>query len=492
MGRAMREQEKQLGENQQRHVWRRAHNRKLFRPARFCSFLPDWQYFARLDGPGRGSQTWQQFTNPAPHLLRGEDIVPAFPQTQFRLNHRTGQSHLMMSNYYKPSPAFKQLKSAHVWFLPQQGLFLKTRAMLRAKAMDVIQGHGSQIHRGVSDPDTPAYARIAIAAGTKPRSLQDGHVQPTSLLDRHLLPPGESHGTIRCLQSLPHSIGTAWTGLGIRSQSGSIFEERTAFAIFRGRRAINTTVAFEAYQGTDERQGAVLASQPDRVLFLIQHNRCFPGQNRCQLWQSRRWHLRGCSLGGDLLLTQDGDPTPGRIGQGDHGQKLPSPGDRLFTRRQILPRQHTVISGRSRMPARNAGGIDSTPAPAPHLLRRQIPHECCKQRVLIDLTIFRRLFPLHPHRSRDFGQRSGLHFRHQGIDGVEQCIFGPQKAIVRDRVTTRLLSVKVHTSFASLLSLVPESYSFWPSFTREIAFWFSVSSNKNTEERCWLHVSDKR
>lgn len=327
----MREQEKPLDVDQGRQLRRYAHKRTSLHPVHARFFLSAWRFSMQLDGPGRRSQTtWRQFAHSAP----GAALHPAqvLPPTQVRLLHRAGQGHLTVSNYHRPGLI---LRSAPVWFLLQQG-------------------HGSQVHRGVSAADRLAYMRIAVAGtGTGPHGPQKGHIQPTSLLE---LPP---RGTSQYIQT-----------------SGT---DKMA----------------------DKLQNAALAPQPGCVVHSTRHGH-------------RSFELRYAGLGGKTLLIQNAGPTPGQIRPGEHSRKLPPPGERLAPLQQILQQDTTVVSSRARARARYAGGLHSDPGPALHVI--------CGQHML---TIFkgvadRRPLPLKPRRWCEVGRRSGLRFRHQGINRVKR------------------------------------------------------------------------
>lgn len=172
----MREQEKRLDRDQERQLWPYAHNRTSFRSAHICSILSARRFSVQLDSHGRGSQTWLQFAYPALHLLQGGYPALAFPRTHY---------HLVVGNSHRPGP---MLRSAHAWFLAQQSSSLKAKPLLLAQAVQVSQSDGSQVHRGICDPERSATARIAIAGtALRPHGPQNGYVRP--LPDMHLLSP---------------------------------------------------------------------------------------------------------------------------------------------------------------------------------------------------------------------------------------------------------------------------------------------------------------
>lgn len=90
-------------------------------------------------------------------------------------------------------------------------------------------------------------------------------------------------------------------------------------------------------------------------------------------------------------------------------------------------------------------------------------HEDISQIVLSNPSIFQsfihaRPVALKPQRLRDFWQRFGLRFRHQGIYRVEQGIFGPQETAIN--IVTKLSQyVNVH------LSKIPFWFDDW-NFTQ--------------------------
>src|SRR5258706_3215061 len=125
----MKKRAKWLFGNQGRQFRRLANDRKPVRFANFPPFLAAFRFSAQLDRLGRGSQTRQQFANPASHLLRGGHPLLVFPRTQFRFDHRTRQNHLIVGNRHDQAPALKLLWSTQARFFPQQRLFVKAIAV---------------------------------------------------------------------------------------------------------------------------------------------------------------------------------------------------------------------------------------------------------------------------------------------------------------------------------------------------------------------------
>src|SRR5258708_13590380 len=282
----MIERVKELDRYQVRQFWCLFDDRKAPGLPDGGAFCSPWRFSAGLGRASRCAQTWQQFADPATHLLWGRRTLVVFPRTQFRFDHRTSQNQLIVGHGHDQAPALKLLWGAQPRFLPQQCLLVKAVAMVLAKGADVSQGDGGQIHRGIANPDKPADARIAFGvAGMRAHDSQDRQFQPARLLDMDLLPPTDSHWTTFGILALPRPIRIAMTALIIWLQFGAVFAGRAAFAALGRRRAVETAVAFEADQRAGDRQGRALAPQPDRVVAPIQHYPRFLGQGRTEVPQ---------------------------------------------------------------------------------------------------------------------------------------------------------------------------------------------------------------
>src|SRR5260370_17783742 len=99
--------------NKLRHLWRFADDWKSIGPLHFRPFPATFRFSARVWWLGRGTQTWQQFVHPASHLLRRRRTLLVFPRTQFRLNQRTAQHQMIVTNRDDLSPTLTLFRPAY-------------------------------------------------------------------------------------------------------------------------------------------------------------------------------------------------------------------------------------------------------------------------------------------------------------------------------------------------------------------------------------------
>src|ERR1700757_4379229 len=100
---------------------------------------PAFGFSTRLGCLCRRAQLWQQFAEPAPHLLRAWHTMLVFPRTQLRFHQITCQPQMIVSNGHHLRPPLELFWSTQTWLVPQQGLFVKAIAMLLPEAQNVSQ-----------------------------------------------------------------------------------------------------------------------------------------------------------------------------------------------------------------------------------------------------------------------------------------------------------------------------------------------------------------
>src|SRR5215475_5013586 len=235
-----------------------------------CPFRPAFRFSAWLWWLGRGTQTWQQFANPAPHLLGGRLALLVFPRMQFWFNQRTRKHQMIVDNSDNMAPALKLLWSTQAWLFPHERLFVKAIAMLLPKAQHIAQGDLGEIDRLATDPDEPAHPWIPLLVRCmRSYDTHNGDLQPASLFDMHALPPSHFYRTTFVIGTTPHAIwltmGAAVFGLQFRS----IFAWSTFLTRWSGGNAVKTTIAFETAQDSNA-QPTTTAPQPGGVIASVQ------------------------------------------------------------------------------------------------------------------------------------------------------------------------------------------------------------------------------
>src|SRR5216683_33104 len=410
-------------------------DRKALSLLDLCAFFAAFRFSARLWSPGRGTQTCQQFVHPAPHLLRGWLALLAFPRTQFHFDQVAGQHQMVVCNGDNVTPTLKLLWGPQTWGFPQQRLFVKTVAMLLPKATNISQANLCDIGLWVAYPGKPTDTRVAFfVSGMRTHDANDRQVQPTCLLDMHLLPPGDFHGATFVISAAPHAIWISMSGAILGLQLRSIFAWTPLFARWRRCWPIETPIVFETTRDSNA-QCATLTPQPVGIIAPIQYHDGVLGQMGDQPFELGVSHPDGRCLRCHPLLIQDVGPTTGRFRQDHHRRKLPAKGDWFLAFWQIM---HVLSSSLCRshcIRTCNVTRIYPYPQPLACIWFRQIVGKDFSQALVINTPILKRCiqarpFALKPQRLRHFGKRFRLRFRHQGIDGIEQGVFRSQKTVM--------------------------------------------------------------
>src|SRR2546429_3767706 len=196
--------------NRLRQSWRLANHRKAWCLANLCPFGPAWRFSAGFGWAGWGAQSRQECVHPATHLLRSRLALRVFPRTKLGLDQVACQHQVIVDTSHQVRPALKLCGRPHTRLFPQQRLFVEAIAMFLAEAQRIAQGDRNQIGLLIPNPDHPTHARITLAVGCmRAHDLDHRDLQPTSILDMHLLPPRELDATARGIMTLPGAIRVA-------------------------------------------------------------------------------------------------------------------------------------------------------------------------------------------------------------------------------------------------------------------------------------------
>src|SRR6266487_175730 len=437
----MKKSAKAVDWDQWRQFWRLANDRKPLCLANLDPRTTAFGFSARLWWSGRGAQTWQQFVHPASHLLRSRQAVLVFPRTQFGFHQIASQHQMIMHHSDNVAPALKLLWGPQARLLPHQCLFVKAIAMLLPKAQHIAQGDLSEIGRRVTEPHEPTHARITLLVGRmRSHHTQNRDLQPASMFDMHALPPGDFHRTTFLIGTTPRAIWLAMRRRILRLQFGSIFAWSTFLARWGRCHTVEAAIANDPAQHPNA-QPATTTPQPGGIVAPVQrHQRVGWGVGK-QAHQLCVSHFnRRCPRCHPLLI-QDVRPTTGGDCQSDQGRKLPPKRDRFLAFRQVMHVLRGSICRSDRIWTRNTTGIDSDPEPFPRSRLGQVARKNGSQVLFIDAPIFERFiqtwpFALKPQRLRDFRERCGLRFGHQGIYGIEQGILRSWKTVIE--IVTKL------------------------------------------------------
>src|SRR5437879_12909213 len=98
----------------------------------------------------------------------------------------------------------------------------------------------------------------------RPHNAQDRDLQPASLFDVHVLPPGDVHPTTFVIGPTPRAIWLAMGGEIFGLEFGSIFAWRSFFPCGKGGSPVKAAIAFEAAQDATP-QSATATHQPGNV-----------------------------------------------------------------------------------------------------------------------------------------------------------------------------------------------------------------------------------
>src|SRR6266702_4299440 len=150
---------------------------------------PSCPFSARFGHTRRCAKLLQNRWHDTTYLSRGDDVTTPFPRPVQGEPKAASQHQLVHGRGYHHAPALELFCGTHMHFRPQQILFEKTIAVLMGKAPSVGHGYLRKRQLVLSNPDKPAFARIAFAA-TCPLSQdpKDRHLHLSCLAKVQVVP----------------------------------------------------------------------------------------------------------------------------------------------------------------------------------------------------------------------------------------------------------------------------------------------------------------
>src|SRR5450631_3471400 len=437
--------------NNWRQFWPLADDWKTRRLVYLCPFAAAFRFSARLGWTGRGSQTWQQFVDRVSHLLGSRWALRTFPRTALGFHQIACQHQMVVHHRDHVAPSLKLLRGPQAGLLPQEGLLVKAIAVLLPKSQGISQRNLSQIRLWLTDPHKPTHAWIPFFVGrVRSHDAQNGQLQPASLLDMHLLPPGHFHGTLFGIHALP---GAIWLCMGrhiLGLELVSIFAGCPFFARWNWGNPVQTAVVSESTQYSNP-QPTAPTPQPGRIIASIQRDNRLGWKMRKQTSQLRRGDLNGGGLRGHSLLIQNVRPAPWCWWQDNQRRKLPSKRDRVLAFWQVMHVLCGTICRGHGIRACYFTRIDSQPEPFLCIRFGKRERKDFSHPLFIDASIFkgfiqRRPFSLKPRRLREFRKRFGRRLGQKSINGIEQGTFRFHKTVIQ--LVTKLSDCVnvIHTS----------------------------------------------
>src|SRR5229473_7279451 len=363
-----------------RMAWRRFAQRSLWSSRRFSA------WFGRTS---RRAQLHHNFRHRSPDLLWTGWPVTRLPGSQDGLHLWPRQDQQIMHDGHDLTPAFELRRGAQPGLCPQQGLLVKTIAMLVRVASAVAQGHLWQAGIHLAVPQKPTLARVTgPIRGALTHDADDGHLQVACLGQMQPRPPGHLHGMSGGIVARPSARGFP-IGAGVPTLKAlAIFARRSTLA--RGCRcpAVQHPLAFEPQQFV-ERQ-ALGRQQKGRatVPAIAGHDGTTPKQ-RGQLMQLGGGHLHAGLLRADALLREHPRPTAGLFWQEDERRELPAIADGLAALWQVRLVDHGAIGRGLRLRTLDTGSVDAQPHPLPLDWPQQIARKDLAQAALVNLSVFK-------------------------------------------------------------------------------------------------------
>jgi hypothetical protein len=122
------------------------------------------RFSTRLRRSSRRSQLMQKGGHRPSHLRQRQSRAACLPRSILAHNLWTCQDQLIVGTGYHLRPVLGPLWSAQPWDIPEQLLFVETRAMFVRVAQAIHRAHLGQRSRAVAFPDKPTTLGIASTA----------------------------------------------------------------------------------------------------------------------------------------------------------------------------------------------------------------------------------------------------------------------------------------------------------------------------------------